>query len=101
MFYSLVLTCMEYACGLLVINCHWHGGLLELAKGYQLILRSLFINEAYILFVFQYFPSIPPHMQPVTFYLPFLLFPFIFINKCAKNAFLPFNVFALAFANLP
>ena len=27
---SLVLACMEYACGLLVMICHWHGGWLGL-----------------------------------------------------------------------
>ena len=27
MFSSQVLACMEYACGFLVMICHWHGGL--------------------------------------------------------------------------
>ena len=26
MFPSLALVCMAYACGLLVVTCHWHGG---------------------------------------------------------------------------
>ena len=30
MFSSLVLACMAYACGFLVMICHWHGGLLGL-----------------------------------------------------------------------
>jgi len=30
MFISLVLACMAYACGLLVMICHWNGGLLGL-----------------------------------------------------------------------
>jgi len=38
-------------------------------------------------------------MQPVTFYLPFLLISIIFINKCAKIPLCLFNALAIAFAN--
>ena len=33
-----------------------------------------------------------PHMQPMTFHLPFLLISIIFINKCAKNSTFPFQI---------
>ena len=46
-----------------------------------------------------YFLHFPPHMQPVTFYLPFLLIFTILINKCVKNTFFFFNDLAIAFAN--
>jgi len=42
------------------------------------------------------FLHFPPHMQPVTFHLPFLLISIIFINKCAK---IPFNALAIVFSN--
>ena len=42
------------------------------------------------------FLQFPPHIQPMTFHLPFLLFSFIFINKCAKMPFCLFNSFSLA-----
>ena len=59
----------------------------KLTKGYQMILRSLFMNEASILFIFHYFP---PHMQLVTFHLLFLLISIILINKYAKNSIFSF-----------
>ena len=40
------------------------------------------------------FLHFPLHMQHMTFHLLFLLISFIFINKCAKIAFFPFNAFA-------
>lgn len=61
-------------------------------KGYQLILKNAFMNEASIFFIFHYFP----HMQPVTFHVLFLLISIIFINKCAK---MPFNDLSFAFSN--
>ena len=65
----------------------------KLTKGYQLILKSFFMDEASI------FLHFPPHMQPMTFHLLFLLISIIFINKCAKNAFFPFNALSIAFVN--
>jgi len=62
----------------------------------ELILRSILINEASTFFIFHYFS---PHMQHVTFHLPFLLISIIFINKCAKIPFFISKVLVISFAN--
>ena len=56
-------------------------------------MRPLFYSFSII------FLQFPPHMQPVTFHLHFLLISIIFINKCAKIPFFLFNSLANAFAN--
>ena len=68
-------------------------------KGYQLILRSLCMNESSIFFISIIFIHCPPHMQLVTFQLLFILISIIFINKCAKIPFFLFNNLAIAFSN--
>ena len=45
------------------------------------------------------FLQFPPHRQPATFHLPFLLISIIFINKCAKISFFLSKALAIAFAN--
>ena len=68
----------------------------EVTKSHQLVLISLFINEAYVFFIFHYFPS---HMQLVTFHLPFFLFSIIFISKMSINASCLSKALSIAFAN--
>jgi len=51
MFSSLVFACMAYACGLLVMICHWHGGF----HGLTVDLPSLAISEIGVNFLFLFF----------------------------------------------
>jgi len=52
MFSSLVLACMAYACGLLVMICHWHGGLLGLIVDFPRLSISLITMVLWVHFFF-------------------------------------------------
>ena len=74
---------------------------LNLTKATNWSSETFFMHEASNFFIFIMFFQFPPHMQQVTFPLTFLLISLIFINKCAKNVFCPFQASAFAFANFP
>jgi hypothetical protein len=60
--FLLVLACMAYACGFLVMICHWHGGF----PGLTVVFPSLSISWiAMVLWVFSFFFLVGSHVPLV------------------------------------